>query len=750
MTAALAVEQTTAVAPLPERNERSRVGQRTANERARQLLQAHRAGLQSRRQHDLLAEKLILHIDGSGDFQWCEIWNGQKIVIPRLLSEYRKTENLLRLVVDNAVAHHTTMPLRYFADAQPDRRSRDKALVDALFANHVAEQQDLNGLFSDALYMAMATGNCPVHRYWRYDRVDQYEPITYGEPSAQEVVRQVVEPQPGMIDCFVGNPFDTVFDRAAKRGSIHWCSYGRMLSAELVRATFPEAEKLEGSKRLPSASIFQRIARSWNLEGLGVHGSPVIQNRQNAEEGEELLLVICRETLPGWDAGWPEGRLEIIAVPGEADLRLGQGGGHAVLLADQPLPASDFSFSLFYSHHRGDDVLGKPWVEDIDQLQVDLNIAISKKWEYLNRGIEAPIVAPGGALDEDMLTVGQYDIMEIEPSLASWRPRAMEWPAYILQGLEKEAEDKRRAIYTGGGYQASSRGEAPGSRMAYRAILALQQADNTIHGPVNMRFRRSATDFMGGCWRQMKAYGDVPWMVSVVGDEYEHLVEPWVDSTKLSDAAPKYKLVNAFGPSPELRAQEVMELMQTRGADGKPFITTEEARRAYPNAMVFGADSYPGAVAKRRAKAVIAAITHAAQQFRDQTGFAEQNIAHPWVQRAAMIVFGQMEANYPRLRDDDLAAHVAALSEITQDETADPIARMAAMRRQALYFEWQASMAGMPAPQQGSPGAQGPPKRNELDPRVVAAQMRGAGGGAGAVLQDEESGSSPIAATARG
>jgi len=1122
MTASLAVQQSTVVAPVPGDNRVDKAGRRSGPARASQILASHKAGLLSRRQHDLLSEKLLLHIDASGDFQWAEIWNDQKIVIPRLLSEYRKTENLLRLVVDNAVAHHTTMPLRYFADTQPDRRSRDKALVDALFANHVAEQQDLNGLFSDALYMAMATGfcfdsetevltkngfklfkdvdidadriasldpttgrltyakavakqelpydglmfhwstryvdlmvtpehrmlvyqrqrevakvggateewippyrngdpekrsgelrfvsafdaahqgeiwvrkdavwkgeepetftfpdptgskygrrpentvstidvedylrfmgwylseghcdyspprrytvvltqkdgatraelaellarvtggspynngkrvkvsskqlceylqqfgrswekfvpseikamsprlirvfldalfrgdgsvrdgrwtayytsslrlmddvqelllkvglswsarirdggtdcgdvngvrikvrrdcyelsvnhdnlrpqvvgepgvvaykgtvwdltvppngtlfvrrrgkvvwsgNCPVHRYWRYDRVDQYEPITYGEPSAEEVVRQVVEPQAGMIDCFVGNPFDTVFDRAAKRGSIHWCSYGRMLPAELVRATFPEAEKLEGSKRLPSASIFQRIARSWNLDGLGVHGSPVIQNRQNAEEGEELLLVICRETLPGWDADWPEGRLEIIGVPGEADLRLGQGGGHAVLLADQPLPASDFSFSLFYSHHRGDDVLGKPWVEDIDQLQVDLNIAISKKWEYLNRGIEAPIVAPGGALDEDMLTVGQYDVMEIEPSLASWRPRAMEWPAYILQGLEKEAEDKRRAIYTGGGYQASSRGEAPGSRMAYRAILALQQADNTIHGPVNMRFRRSGTDFMAGCWRQMKAYGDVPWMVSVVGDEYEHLVEPWVDSTKLSDAAPKYKLVNAFGASPELRAQEVLELAQTRGADGKPFITTEEARRAYPNAMVFGADSYPGAVAKRRAKAVIAAITHAAQQFRDQTGFTEQNIAHPWVQRAAMIVFGQMEANYPRLRDDDLQAHIAALSEITQDETADPVARLAAMRRQDLYFLWQASMAGMPTPQRGSLGAQGPAKKSELDPRVIAAQMQGAGGGAGAVLQNEESGPSPIAATARG
>ena len=634
-------------------------------------------------------------------------------------------------MVDNAVAHHTTMPLRYFAEALPDRRSRDKALVDALFANHVAEQQDLNGLFADALYMAMATGCCPVHRYWRYDRVDQYEPVLYGEPTAEELVRQVLDPQPGMIDCFVGNPFGTVFDRGARRGSVHWCSYERMLPAALVRATFPAAATLEGTKRLPSASVFQRIARSWNLGGLGVHGSAVIQHRGIVEDDEELLLVVCRETLPGWDAEWPEGRLEIIGVPGEADLRLGQGGDAAELLADQPLPASDFSWTLFYSHHRSDDVLGKPWVEDVDQLQVDLNVAISKKWEYLNKGIDAPIVAPGGALDEDMMDIGGYNVMEIDPSLGSWRPRAMEWPAYILQGLEKEAEDKRRAIYTGGGYQAVSRGESPGSRMAYRAIVALQTADNTIHGPVNARFRRAACDFMQGCWKQMKAYGDVPWLLSVAGDEYAHLVEPWVDSTKLSDAPPKYKLVNAFGASPELRAEEVLQLAQTKGADGKPFLTTEQAQRAYPNPLFFGADSYPAAVQKRRAKAVTAAITHAAQKFRDETGFTEQNIAHPWVQRAAMIVFSQMEANYPRLQDDDLAAHLAALSEITQDETADPVARLAAIRRQQLYFLWQSQMSQQAIPLAGAQAqavGEGPSKT--LDPRqVIASTMREAEGG---------------------
>jgi hypothetical protein len=689
----------------------------------------HKAGLTARRERDLISEMLLLHIDGAGDAQWAAIFEGQRIAIPRLISDFRKTENCLRLIVDNAVAHHTTMPLRYFADSTPDRKSRDRALVDMLWMNYLADAQDLNGVFADALYMAMPAGFCPVHRYWRDDASGDYEDVPDGTAT----------PHPGSIDCWVGNPFDTVFDVGAKRGSAYACSYGRVLPAAMVRKHFanvPEAAGLEGSTRMPSASVFQRIARQWKMDGLGVHGSPVLNQRAGQDGSEELLLLLCRETLPGVLTDYPNGRLQIVGVPGTVDLLRGQtGSGHVVPLADQALPAKDFSFSLFYSHHRADDILGKPWVEDCDQQQVDLNIALSKKWEFLNRAMESPIVAPGGAIHEDMGDLGGYNIMEIEPSLASWRPRAIEWPAYILQGLEREADEKRRAIFTGGGYQASSRGEAPGSRMAYRAIVALQQADNTVHGPVNQRFRRSACDFAVGCWRQMKTYGNVPWLIRIVGDEYGHLVDPYIDNTKLSDQPPSFKLVNAFGPSPELRAQEVLELCQTMGADKQPFLSTEEARRAYPNPMIFGDESYPKAVQKRRAKAITNAILHLTAQFREQNNFHETSIAHPWVQRAALLVFGQVETQYPRLRDDDLKAHLDALSELTQDETADAIARLAAQKRQDLMYQWQAMQAAQAMPQQGAPaGPQGPPQQTSIAPAAVAAQMQGAGGGPGAVM----------------
>ncbi|MCR4341842.1 MAG: hypothetical protein NUW01_18355, partial [Gemmatimonadaceae bacterium] len=380
----------------------------------------------------------------------------------------------------------------------------------------------------------------------------------------------------------------------------------------------------------------------------------------------------------------------------------------------------------------------KPWAEDIDQIQVDLNIALSKRWEITNKMAEAPIVTPGGAISEDMADLGGYNLLEVEPSLGAWRPRVMEWPQSIIQALDKEVAEKRSAMYTIGGYQAASRGESAGSRQPYRAIVALQQADNSIHGPVNMRFRRSACEFMGRMHSQMRAYGDVPWLMQVTGDENAHLVSGYIDKMKLSARSPQFKLVNSFGSTPETHAQEILELVALRGADGQPFLRTDEARRQYPNPLIFDDAGNPNAVRRRRAKHVQAELYNLVQEFREQTGFVEMDPMHPWVPMAAQQIFQIAEARYPRLRDDDLEAHISTLSEITQDEQADPIVRSAAAQRQNLYYEWQAQMAAQSAmamaEQQAKTG--GAPARGGMDPRTIAAEMGGRGGSGGTTLQD--------------
>ena len=341
-----------------------------------------------------------------------------------------------------------------------------------------------------------------------------------------------------------------------------------------------------------------------------------------------------------------------------------------------------------------------------------------------------------------MLDYDGYKVIEVEAGTGGWRPTPMKQDPTVLTSLNTIINDLRTAIYTGGGYQASSRGEAAGSRIAAATVQALQRADNSIHGPVNQRLQRSVCDLAQKCWKQMKAFGDVPYMVDVVGDEHEYLADPYIDKTRLSDHVPTYRLVNAFGPSPELRAQEIIELSQLAGADGQPFLPTEDAKRAYPNQQLWSNRSNPRAVAQRRARTIASEIHNITDDFlaqseewRIEQGLTGSGMQEPWVLQAGQMVAQQVEGLYPRMRSDDLEAHIATLIEVVQDETSESVARVAAMRRLDAYYQWQAEMAAaqMPATGAVAPG-QGSPRK------LAAGDV-----GGGAVLESE----APVTTTAR-
>ena len=76
---------------------------------AQEIADFHKNGLERKRFHDLTAEKYLIHIDGEGDNQWADIYNGERIQIPHNLSGIpRAQNNLLRPLVDNMVAYHST------------------------------------------------------------------------------------------------------------------------------------------------------------------------------------------------------------------------------------------------------------------------------------------------------------------------------------------------------------------------------------------------------------------------------------------------------------------------------------------------------------------------------------------------------------------------------------------------------------------------------------------------------------------
>ncbi len=709
------------ISPMPGANQQDALGIVSRASIAQEVWKQHLSALRARRQRDLISERLLLHCDGSGDNQWADLYGGQRVEIPSFVSEYRKTENVLGLIVENAVAHHTSQRFRFGTEFSADWRSREVAIVDTLFANYLSDVQRLNAKVADALYMAMSTGFCALHGYWTEDAT-----YSWTDPISGAVATL---PGPGMLDIWVGNPFDTVFDQAATKDSVRWCSYGRLLSADAVRKAFahvPEAQGLQGSTKTPSADTFNRIGRKWRVGLLGLHGSPYMMERR---DGEELLTVVCRETAPGVLTDWPQGRLTVIAVTGFNDPQRDLAGGTPVLLADQPLPAGRFSWKNIYSDARGNDIHGKPWVENKDQLQVDLNICLSEHWRLMIRQSEAPLITPGGAIGEDMADFGGYSILEVEPSLANWRPGVLEYPYGIVQSYEKRAQELRAQLFELGGFHAASRGESLGSRTAYRTVVALQQADSSIHGPMNERLQDSVLRFMGEVAHpNFVAFGVVPWdMSAFMGDQYQHLVDPYIDNTRVSQNPPRYKLVNSWG-SPEVRTQELLDYLSLKGADGEVVLPTAEFRKMLPNPLIFG-DRIDAKIAKQRRAATIgAAFRHQATLYREQTGLQETAMSHPWVQQAGMLVFQQMEVMYERMQDDDLEMNIAAMSEITQDEMADAIARVAAKQRLGMLYQWQMQMAmqGQPQPQMGAQPQQGTPAPQERpggqNPRGVAVE----------------------------
>jgi len=677
---------------------------------AQDVAEFHKNGLETRRFHDLTAEKYLIHIDGEGDNQWADLYNGERIQIPHNLSGIpRAQNNLLRPIVDNMVAYHSTMPFRYVVETRPDRESRESGAIDQAFANYIAAQQNLNSLFAEALYMASAFGHCPVHAYWRDDpQFDAYQPVH---------AEGMQGPQRGSIDCFVGDPFDTVYATGSKRGQVERMTYGRVVGAQGVRQAFPQIPNIEGSTTLNSSSRFQRTVRKWLQAGNSIHGTAAMMG---GIDGEELIALIYREIAPGVDVQYPLGRLSIVALNGSASTdhadASGSSAGHygnAVLLHDGPLPGGVFSAVQVYSANRFDDVLGKPFVADLDEDQVQLNQLETLVNEFVRRSVRAPLITSGVIADDSAAYLDDGEI-EIDPG-SQFIPSYLELPYRHIPLLENKIRRLEEGLFRKGGWQAASRGESRSGDAAAK-VVALARADDTIHGPTNMQFRRSAEQFMGICWRLMKQYGDVPWLIDVAGDEIGHLIKPYIDRSQMSQEPPMYRLTSGFGATTEAKAQQLMNLWSmVDPVTGERAITTRQFKKQYPDRSLWPDELDPQEMRERRAKVVNQGIRGAVKQFRQEYQLDPTQVsglANPLVQQSAQFLWPMIDQQYPIMMDDDIEAHLEALSTMTQDESEDSIVRRIAMLRQDQFFAWlsgkQQAVAEQAAPPPKGVGAPAP------------------------------------------
>tara|TARA_Y100000310_G_scaffold273098_1_gene288396 strand:- start:9166 stop:11142 length:1977 start_codon:yes stop_codon:yes gene_type:complete len=643
----------------------------------------------------------------------------------------------MRPILDNFVAHLTTQNYQFVVEAKPDRQSRESAVIDQAVINADVRRQNWNALWAEAKYMAACAGFCPVHAMWRDEQGDPYEAVLAEQPNPQGEQQPMQGPVAGSIDSFVGNPFDTVFNSGARRNSVHRATYGRVLPAELVRQAFGR-DDIEGNDRLPSASTYQRVVQRWIMAGGFTHGTAALSLGWGHEE---MVGLIYDETLPGVDPEWPEGRLVISALKGLAATQRieARGGlGEPTFLWGGPLPARVFSFVLTYSHHRFDDVHGKPYMGDIDDDQIELNQLESLYNEFVRRATRAPLASSGKISVETAGPLGDT-LLEVEPLLhgGNIEMQFLEQPARHMPFLESKIARVQDGMYRKAGWQAASRGENVGG--SGKAIIALQQADDSIFGPITQRTREELESYADLCWRIRKEFMDVPMILDVVGDDLAHLARPHVDRTMMSEGPPVFTLVSGFGTSTEAKAQQLLNMFGMVDARGEQLIGTREIRRLWPDNSLFPQLDDPQEAKERRPRIVNELIRQQATQFvqEQQMQFSEwqPSMQDPMTAQAGEYVAFMIDAMEPALPDDDLESNIETLSLITQDPTENPLARRTAMVRQGQYWEWLAAQqAAVQGQQAGGGGGRGRPVGRS-----------GGGQGAASAFQPGKEGGTPTA-----
>ena len=268
----------------------------------------------------------------------------------------------------------------------------------------------------------------------------------------------------------------------------------------------------------------------------------------------------------------------------------------------------------------------------------------------------------------------------------------LEQPARHMPFLQSKIERVMEGMYRKSGWQAASRGEMRGSG---KAIIALQQADDSIFGPITQRTTEELEAYADLCWRIRKEFMDVPIVLDVVGDELVHLAEPYVDRTMMSEKPPVFTLVSGFGTSTEARAQQLLNMFGMVDAKGEQLIGTREIRKLWPDNSLFPMTDDPQETRERRPRIVNELIRQQVKQLIQQQQMQfpgwQPSMSDPLTAQAGEYLAFVIDSMEPALPDDDLEANIEVLSLVTQDPTESPLARRTAMVRQGQYWEWLAA-----------------------------------------------------------
>lgn len=667
-------------------------------------VERHRKGKAKKRLHDLTAEKYLIHVDGENDGQWAEIMGGSIVMVPPRPGTFiRLQQNLLQPIMSHFVAYLCGIPFKTVAEAPLGRRARDKSRMATVLANHTISDQKLNSLLAEAMYIAGIYGHCPVHGTWRYGS------------RAINPLGNVPGMPPGYVDFWIGDPWDTVYNDGATRNSVHRMSYGRVIPTQILKNAFPEHPqigKLKGTTdSSATGSTFDRIARKWHSMNQVLRAASYISA---GESSEDLTSVLCEEVVPGYDPMYPEGLLRIVALSGRAESGSGAvgGGGDNILLHQGPLPAKRLSAVRFYSLNRFDNVLGKPYVAAIDDLQIQLNNVVTMRSVRLAKYSNPRVTAPRGAgIEEDSFWADSDAILFYNGTdRPDFMTPPMGNPDYDASIAEIEAQ-----MFRISGWQAASRGEANAGDSGTK-VNFLAKADDTIFSPIRQGFEAAFSELMalGHALTRENAQGQ-PFLANIVGDELSYAIDPWVRAEDLDHLDPQFKVVSGFGASPEALAETLQALVQIPAADG-PLMTSDEFWDRYPNPAL--RPHRPNIKATKRMR--LNSINYLIERLCDEAEgqYAEQVQQMPQMAaQLAVVIEETVLRKYPLLRTEDWGMSLEALDEIIHDPNSSGMKRnVCELRMNRCYEElMRLQGAGAPAggPQDGPPNA--PPGQNGGD-----------------------------------
>lgn len=648
---------------------------------AREIAAFFRNGKEERRATDLWREMLLVHLDGTGDGQYAILVDGAYVYIPWVFAKKARVQwNLLRPITANMVKHHTAIPYRCTVELSGTRKERKRARAAAAYGNHVILDQKLNVQVAEALWLAAPYGHCPLHFQWQWDATRKpYEPLYLEGDEAAQYAQMM---RPGYTKAWAGDPWNTVYNNGAKRTSVHRMCYAVAVPLSLVKNSFrgkPGVEQLKGRKDLPSASRFQMAVRRAQMQaGTGTHGSAAITG---SNDGEEIIVLLCDELAPGIDPQWPAGRLSVVALDGIANVDDNPQSATPLWLHTGRLPAARFSAIRVYSTDSLGDVLGHPFLAELDDLQVSLNQLATLRRERIRRFARTQLLAQSNSLEDDTLVTVDDAILYY----SGQQPSFLSPPTAEVGLIDNDIRDTMEAMFRIGGWQAASRGEGKAGDAAAK-VVALANADDSIFSSANRMLQEEVCEGLATACALAKESLLVPMQLKTTGTDLGYLGELTRD--ELPDEPPSYTLTQGSA-SPEARLQQNINLATTAVAGtGEPLMSKEQFDSSNPDPSL--RPVLPEVQRQRRVRPVIVAdaIESAAESFIEQNG----EIPPQWLPMAAQQLHLRLWQEF-RIEDgDDPQLNLDALDELILDESVHPLAREVARQRRVLIAQWQAEL----------------------------------------------------------